>query len=417
MTFRADELLSAGAGLAATAVVGVAVLVSGVPLGDDGTVAALWWAAYLVYLAVFAVESLDVRAARGWDPRVSMGTLVVAGMAVWLLAPDLGFTSLLFVVTTATIAFALPVGVLAAVVVVQTVAVAVGGALTGWDTTTMLLSTTAYLAFQVFTALVVVGTRREAAARAELAATHADLRAATALLATSSRNDERLRIARDLHDVLGHQLTALALELEVAGHQASGEALTHVSRARDIAKGLLTDVRATVGELRDVPAGLVPTLRAVVGRLPGLTVALDVDDVRAPLDDDRSPLDEERTIAVVRAVQEVLTNTVRHAAASRLEISVVSDVDGLVVRAHDDGAGARRIVPGNGLTGMRERVEELGGEVSFASAPGEGFTVMIRLPAAGDHAAGGVATSGLAGGAASGAAAAGRPGSRAEPPP
>ncbi|WP_447925216.1 sensor histidine kinase [Georgenia muralis] len=144
---------------------------------------------------------------------------------------------------------------------------------------------------------------------------------------------------------------------------------------------------------------------------------LDVDDVRAPLDDDRSPLDEERTIAVVRAVQEVVTNTVRHAAASRLEISVVSDVDGLVVRAHDDGAGARRIVPGNGLTGMRERVEELGGEVSFASAPGQGFTVTIRLPAAADHAAAGVATPGpgAAGGAGSAVADAGGRGSRAEP--
>ncbi|MCK6211715.1 sensor histidine kinase [Georgenia sp. EYE_87] len=373
MAARSEEVLSAGAGLAATLVVGVAVLVSGVEISDDPATVAAWWTAYLVYVVVFALDSETFRRRPPWPYALTVAALVVTGLAVWLLAPDLGWTSLLFVVTVAAAAFALPGRVVAAIVAVHTVAVAVGGSLAGWDATAMVFTTTAYAAFQAFAALVVAGTRREAAARAELAAAHADLRAATALLASSSRSAERLRIARDLHDVIGHQLTALALELEVASHRTDGEGREHVLRARGIAKDLLADVRRTVGDLRDAPAGLEATLRAVVD-VPGLAVDLTVDE--------QVPLDESRRIGVVRAVQEIVTNTVRHASATTLTIDVVSDDDGLVLRAGDDGVGAARVERGNGLSGMAERFEELGGELTVESAPGAGFRVLAQVPAA-----------------------------------
>ncbi|MHA6524749.1 sensor histidine kinase [Tessaracoccus sp. G1721] len=372
MANKAEEALSAGAGLVAVLVVGVAVLAARAEISADPAVVVAWWAAYLVYLAVFLTGSELIRRRPPWPPVVSVVVMFVTASVLWLLAPHLGWTALLPVVTTAVAAFDLSSRAVVALVAAQTVIIPVGGVLAGWEADDVVFQTLAYLAFQVFAALVVTTARREATARAELAAAHADLHAATALLATSSREAERLRIARDLHDVLGHQLTALALELEVASHRTDGPGRDHVLRARDIAKDLLGDVRSTVGELRDTRTGLEPTLRDVVERL-GLTVDLRVVE--------HEPLDDARRLAVVRAVQEVATNTARHSGAARLEVEVVSDDHGLMFRAHDDGAGVRRIVRGNGLRGMAERFEDLGGELEVESGPGRGFTVTARVPA------------------------------------
>ena len=372
MANKAEEVLSAGAGLVAVLVVGVAVLAARAEISVDPVIIAAWWAAYLIYLGVFLVGAELIRRRPPWPAGVTVTVLFLTASSMWLLAPHLGWTALLSVVTTAVAAFDLQSRAVVALVAAQTLVIPVGGVLAGWEPSDVVFQTLAYLAFQVFAALVVTTARREATARAQLAAAHADLHAATALLATSSREAERLRIARDLHDVLGHQLTALALELEVATHQVSGAGREHVLRARTIAKDLLGDVRTTVGELRDTRTGLEPTLRDVMERL-GLSVDLRVEE--------RSPLDDARRLAVVRAVQEIATNTVRHSGGTKLEVEVVSDDDGLRLRAHDDGAGVRRIERGHGLTGMAERFEALGGELELESTPGHGFTVTARVPA------------------------------------
>ncbi|WP_139415871.1 sensor histidine kinase [Agromyces laixinhei] len=373
MAIKSEELLSAVAGLAAALVVGIGALVAGFGADEDPARAVLWWAAYLVYLAVFVFDAGFLRSRLPWPFAVTVVVLFVTESVVWFAAPGLSSSALLFVITTAVASFGLGPRTVAVLVVVQSILIAVGGASAGWSLAEVVISTLAYLTFQVFAALVIAGARREAAARAELAAAHADLRAATALLATSSRDAERLRIARDLHDVIGHQLTALALELEVASHRTAGEGREHVVRARGIAKDLLADVRSTVGELRDARTRLEPTLRAVLERIPGLEVDLTVNE--------RTPLDEAQTIAVVRSVQEIATNTVRHAHATRLEVTVVCDDDGLNVHASDNGVGVRHLERGNGLTGMGERIEELGGELLLESAPGHGFSVTARVPA------------------------------------
>jgi len=369
---KAEEVLSAGAGLVAVLVVGVAVLAARAEISADPAVVVAWWVAYLIYLAVFLAGSELLRRRPPWPPTVPVLVMFLTSAVLWLLAPHLGWTALLPVVTTAVAAFDLSSRTVVALVAAQSVVIPVGGVLAGWEADDVVFQTLAYLAFQVSAALVVTTARREATARAELAAAHADLHATTALLATTSREAERLRIARELHDVLGHQLTALALELEVASHQTSGAGRDHVLRARDVAKDLLRDVRTTVGELRDTRTGLEPTLREVVEQL-GLAVDLRVEEAE--------PLDDARRLAVVRAVQEIATNTARHSGTTRLAVEVVSDNDGLVLRAHDDGAGARRIERGNGLAGMAERFEELGGELDLASGPGRGFTVTARVPA------------------------------------
>jgi signal transduction histidine kinase len=146
-----------------------------------------------------------------------------------------------------------------------------------------------------------------------------------------------------------------------------------VIRARGIAKDLLGDVRATVGGLRQEVNGLESALRDVIGEAPGLDVDLQVEE--------RTPVDQADALVVVRCVQELTTNALRHAGARRLTIRVVADDDGVRLDARDDGHGARRLELGNGLAGMSERVEHRGGVVSFDPGAGRGFGVTARIPA------------------------------------
>ena len=374
MRARPDEVFGGAAGLIGALVVGAAVLFSGAGVGDSTATTVVWWSLYVIYVLVFAIECGFLPVPGAGSELGRFVVLAICGSAVFLLAPHLGWTAVLFVVTTATSAFVLPSWAVALVVAAHTVVVAAGSAaIEGTSVASVVFNTLAYAAFMSFAAVVVISARREHEARAELAAAHADLRAATALLATSSRDAERLRIARDLHDLVGHQLTALALDLEVIALQSEGETRERVLQTRQIAKDLLSDVRAAVGELRSEPAGLEPTLRKVVAGIPGLTIDLRVDE--------QCPPGERAALAVVRCVQEVVTNTLRHADATRLDIAVTSDVDGLVLTARDDGAGVTELRPGNGLTGMTERIEELGGTLDLRSRRGAGFIITARVPA------------------------------------
>lgn len=194
-----------------------------------------------------------------------------------------------------------------------------------------------YLLLQSASVLLLVTLHREASRR-RLAAAHAELAAAGAALAETSRTQERLRISRELHDLVGHQLTALALELEIATHTGADPG-GHVARARALAGDLLTDVRTTVGQLRGRAPDLAATLERIAEQLPRPVVHVHVaDGVTA---------DEERTLAVVRCVQEILTNAIRHGDADTVWIDL-SPVPGggLRLSARDDGRGpAADVVP------------------------------------------------------------------------
>jgi len=380
---------SAGTGLAAALAAGGAVLVSALTGGWQpalGTAVA-WLVAFVAYVVVYALHAELVVPRPVLPERAAAVALLVIGLVVWFLAPELNWMATLFVVTIASWTSLVRRRALVAVVVVQSAAVTVGMALAGADAGPTVALTGAFASFQAFAVAVITMAEREAAANAELAgahrrlraaheelrSAHAELRAATALLTAASRDAERLRIARDLHDGVGHQLTALTLELEIAGHRGTGDGAAHVSRARHLAKDLLGEVRATVSTLREEPQQLTDTLRELVGDLPGLDVVLTVDVPEPP--------GQDVALAVGRVVQEVATNTLRHAGARRLELTVSQDDDGtLTVRAHDDGRGTPAVVPGNGLRGMAERVGALGGSVDVVSAPEQGFTVAVRLP-------------------------------------
>lgn len=211
---------------------------------------------------------------------------------------------------------------------------------------------------------------------------NSELRATRALLAESTRIAERMRIARELHDLIGHHLTALSLNLEVASHVTpDGPAADHVRKAQATAKLLLADVREAVSELRqDDEIDLTQALRSLVDGVPGLDVHIDMPP-RFSVED------PQRAQVLLRCAQEIITNAARHAGARNLWLSFAyAGGDTIGLYARDDGRGAAQFVPGNGLSGMRERLAEFGGQLTVESAAGQGFALTLRLPQGGTQA-------------------------------
>jgi signal transduction histidine kinase len=204
---------------------------------------------------------------------------------------------------------------------------------------------------------------------------NSELRATRALLAESTRIAERMRIARELHDLIGHHLTALSLNLEVASHLSNEAASVHVRKAQSTARLLLADVREAVSELRqDDAIDLTQALQSLVDGVPSLQVHLTTPP-RFGVEDPR------RAQVLLRCVQEIITNTARHAGARNLWLTFAYEDENLLsLNARDDGRGSSSILPGNGLSGMRERLSEYGGDVSMESEAGQGFALCVRLP-------------------------------------
>jgi signal transduction histidine kinase len=242
---------------------------------------------------------------------------------------------------------------------------------------TWFLVLTGCTGFQVFALCAAQLARSEIAAREELARANTELTAAQALLDQSARLAERLRIARDLHDVMGHTLTTLTIHLDVASRLATGAAAEHVGHARAASGALLDQVRSVVSRFRAEPVDLRAVLQKLADGAVGLNVQLHMPaDVVVP--------DPARAEAIVRCVQELITNAMRHSRGSELIIDLTSGPDGLLITARDDGHGGD-FTPGHGLVGMRERFQILGGSLSISSAAGEGFTVRGDLPLAIDR--------------------------------
>lgn len=240
----------------------------------------------------------------------------------------------------------------------------------------MLTFAAAALGFQAFAAASSALAISEGQARTNLARANAELTATRELLAESSRTSERLRISRDLHDTLGHHLTALSLQLDVATRLSQGPVTEHLQQAHAITRLLLSDVRDVVSTLRETSRlNLGAAIRALVLQPVGPRVHLELPDdvvVDAP----------ERAETLLRAVQEILTNTTRHAHAANLWIRLQQTPDVVSLHARDDGRGTGDVRCGHGLTGMRERFEQYGGTVEVTTQAGAGFEVRAVMPLA-----------------------------------
>lgn len=234
-----------------------------------------------------------------------------------------------------------------------------------------------YFAFELFGLFSVRIAIKESHARLELAEANAELRVATELLEMNSRTAERLRIARELHDLLGHHLAALSINLEVARHLVDGEAREQIEKSQAVTKLLLSDVRDAVSRLReDEPLDLNAAVKSLgeVIQKPALHLEL------AP---DLNVKDPAVAQIALRAVQEIVTNSVRHSGARNLWLKLATRDHALAIDARDDGGGTDCVEFGNGLNGMRERVKEARGSMEVASMRGRGFEVHVTLPLGG----------------------------------
>ncbi len=230
------------------------------------------------------------------------------------------------------------------------------------------------LTFQVITFVVAYAAVRAHATRMALATSNAALLATQSMLADTVRSSERTRIARDLHDAVGHHLTALNLHLDLALRQCGQDAPPALCTSRELAQGLLSEVRLVVSSERsDQRIDLGAAIATMCAGIPAPAVELRVDQ---PLDIGSAAVAH----TLFFCTQEALTNAIRHSGARVVAIALRA-VDG-EVRLHvgDDGAGARGAAEGNGLRGMRERVAALGGTLAAGERAGGGFGLDIALP-------------------------------------
>jgi len=337
----------------------------------------LWAASYVIFGVVYWLLTRNLGSRRYWGIRL-LGLLVLtcAALAIcWFSASGVG--ALLLMVVGLVLPWLLPLPVAIAWLVLQNVAcIPVYAAFPNFTMAAAVLQAGLYLGNSVIVFIASEVARQQADAREDQRRLNSELRATRALLAESSRISERMRIARDLHDLVGHHLTALSLNLEVAGHLVvSQDASDHVARARSTAKQLLADVREVVSELRDDEGiQLTDALRDLTEGVPGLTVHLELPP-RFAVGDSR------RAQVLLRCTQEIITNAVRHARARDLWLRFEEHAGGmLVLKAHDDGRGAVEVIPGNGLRGMRERLAEVGGQLAIQTQHNRGFALEASLP-------------------------------------
>ena len=193
---------------------------------------------------------------------------------------------------------------------------------------------------------------------------------------------ERERIGRDLHDLLGHTLSMVALKSELAGKLLSRDpegARREIDEVAHVARDALAQVRRAVSGMR--AAG-------IAAELASAKLLLETDGVAFRYARADLPLPPGVETALAMTVREAVTNIQRHARATYADVAFEADGGDVVLRIVDDGRGGA-IVPGNGLNGMRERIEALGGRLRVDSSAGQGTRIEARLPlAANDDALG-----------------------------
>ena len=216
-----------------------------------------------------------------------------------------------------------------------------------------------------------VRTRRERAGRFE-AERQANVRRAAA--------EEQARMARELHDIIGHSVSVMTIQAAAAGDAFD----SRPAQVREALRAIESTGRETLAELRRLLAGVqrdetfapapgLENLGALVERVrsAGLAVELSAEPASLPPSVD---------LSAYRIVQEALTNTLKHARATTARVDVRQRNGALEIEVVDDGQGAVAVTPGHGIIGMRERAALFGGELTAGPGPGGGFAVRARIP-------------------------------------
>ena len=199
--------------------------------------------------------------------------------------------------------------------------------------------------------------------------------------------EERLRIARELHDVLAHNISLINVQAGVALHlmdEQPDQARTALTAIKSASKDALGELRSVLDVLRQVDEGAPRSPTAGLDDLDRLVSGATAAgiDVRVETSGTPRPLPPSVDLAAFRIVQEALTNVTRHAGQATATVSLTYDDSGLTVQVEDDGRGmaGNGSGSGNGIRGMKERAAALGGALEAGPKPGGGFRVTASLP-------------------------------------
>ncbi|MFK8043445.1 sensor histidine kinase [Congregibacter sp.] len=234
---------------------------------------------------------------------------------------------------------------------------------------TYLYSALSLLALQAFAITSSLAKQREVLAQEELMRKNSELLAARAVLASQNKADERLRIAGDLHDSIGHRLTALQLQLEVLAHEVPVDHKAQVETCQVLAKDLLEEVRSIVRRMaEDESNDLLDAIRELEALTPGVEIS-----VGSPLPELEAPLAQQ----MVFCIQEAIHNAIRHGRANRVEIR--GDEDALRVIDNGRGLANGRATPGFGLRNINNRLAAFGGHAELLANSDNGCQLQLHL--------------------------------------
>jgi signal transduction histidine kinase len=249
----------------------------------------------------------------------------------------------------------------------------------GWETTFMWVMP--LIAAMVFVAVFTQMTVSEQKARAELDQAHRKLREYAVQVEELAIAEERNRLAREIHDGLGHYLTAVNIQIKAALAMSDQDpALTQeaLKKAQTLTQEALADVRRSISSLRqDTTSGrpISETLSRLVQDACTTGVEASFTTQGTP-----RPLNSQVEFTLFRIGQEGLTNVRKHAQAQRVELCLEYLQDSVRFSIQDDGVGASQTGAGFGLMGLRERLELLGGQLTFSTSPGKGFLLQAKIP-------------------------------------
>ncbi len=225
----------------------------------------------------------------------------------------------------------------------------------------------------------------ERSSRQQLAAAHHQLRQYALRIEDQATLQERNRIAREIHDAVGHNLTALRIQLENARLFCTSDppkTEDHLHVAQQLTLKALTEIRHSVSTLRADPLQgkpLVVALQKLCQEFQQQITGEFVYELQMP-----APVRNETGATVYRLVQEALTNVVRHSQASHIHLQITTDADILQLQVDDNGIGfdPTQTTAGFGLKSMRERAAAMSGQLQIVTAPGKGCRLSARLPLA-----------------------------------
>ncbi len=303
--------------------------------------------------------------ARKGQPAIRATLALLAAMAALTLAlgAPRSFT-LLFVYVVAAAGMLLPPAGAVAVIGIIAAAVGVGLAATGSDSSTVAAYTLTALA--VGATMTALGSTTRA---------NRELQSAREELARLAVSEERLRIARDLHDLLGHTLSLIALKSELATKLVESDprrAQAELADVQRVTRQALAEVRATVHDYRRL---------AFADALVGARATLSAAGIDCRIDSSTPALPAEIESVLAWAVREATTNVVRHSGARACTITLATDVDAVSLRVDDDGApAATGSADGAGLAGLAERARRLHGTLEAGARPAGGFRLRLTLP-------------------------------------